>query len=442
MSLAIKFLLKNRALRYTHFRNYLLMRLTLILSLHMQITLVSYMVYKLTKDAFSVGMMGLAEVIPAIGFSLVSGHFVDTREKKGLLVKCVVGYMLLSAFYFLLSLPSFQSYAGVDFTVWLIYAGVFFGGFLRAFVSPSAFAFMGQLVPRKQYQNATTWSSTSWQAGAVLGPLVGGFVLAASDFTFSMAAILCMQIIPLFAVLRIPRHPHNAPARKEPIMKSLGEGLNFVFRTQVILSTLALDMFAVLFGGAVALLPVFADEILKTGEIGYGWMRAAPGIGTVITLAILSFAPLKKNAGKKLFACIAGFGVTTIIFGLCAEIGGTHSLFSIANFHISGGFLLAFSMLMIGGALDGVSVVIRGTILQLYTPDNMRGRVAAVNTMFISSSNELGALESGFTAKLMGTVPAVIFGGCMTMVVVGVTYVAAPMLRALKLNPSDSESKT
>jgi MFS family permease len=418
------------------------MRFTLILSLHMQITLVTYMVYRLTKDAFSVGMMGLAEVIPAIGFSLISGHFVDTHEKKGLLLKCVIGYILLSAFYFLLALPSFQSAVGMNTTVWLIYAGVFFGGFLRAFVSPSAFALMGKLVPRKQYQNATTWSSTSWQAGAVLGPLVGGFVLAASDFKFSLFTILCIQLIPLIATIRIPKQPHNAPAQKESISKSLGEGLNFVFRNQVILSTLALDMFAVLFGGAVALLPVFADEILKTGEIGYGWMRAAPGIGTVLTLAVLSFAPLKKNPGYKLFACIAGFGISTILFGLCANIGGTHSLFSIAGFQISGGFLLAFSMLLIGGALDGVSVVIRGTILQLYTPDNMRGRVAAVNTMFISSSNELGALESGFTAKLMGTVPATVFGGCMTIVVVGVTYIAAPLLRTLKLNPSESESKT
>lgn len=442
MSLAIKFLLKNRALRYTHFRNYLLMRFTLILSLHMQITLVSYMVYRLTKDAFSVGMMGLAEVIPAIGFSLISGHFVDTREKKGLLLKCIIGYMLLSAFYFILSLPSLQKAIGVSNTVWLIYAGVFFGGFLRAFVSPSAFALMGKLVPRKQYQNATTWSSTSWQAGGVLGPLIGGFVLAATDFKFALLTILCIQILPLFTTLRIPRQAHNAPERKEPIMKSLGEGLNFVFRTQVILSTLALDMFAVLFGGAVALLPVFADEILKTGEIGYGWMRAAPGIGTVLTLAVLSFAPLKKNPGYKMFACIAGFGVSTILFGLCGEIGGTHPLFTIADFPISGGFLLAFFMLLIGGALDGVSVVIRGTILQLYTPDNMRGRVAAVNTMFISSSNELGALESGFTAKLMGTVPATVFGGCMTIVVVGVTYVAAPLLRTLKLNPSESENRT
>ena len=439
LSLAIKFLLKNRALKYTHFRNYLLMRVVLILTLHAQITVVSYMMYRLTKDALSLVMMGLAEVIPAIGFSLISGHFVDIKEKRGLLFKCVIGYVLLSVFYLILSLHSFQAFAGLRLTTWLIYTGVFIGGILRAFVSPAAFALMGQLVPRKQYPNAITWSSTSWQAGAVIGPLIGGFLLGYGSFTFAFITILCVQVIPIVAVLRIPRQPHNAPATKEPMMKSLGEGLNFVFRNQVILSTLALDMFAVLFGGAVALLPVFADEILKTGEIGYGWMRAAPGIGTVLTLMILSFAPLKKNPGIKLFACIAGFGITTIVFGLCGEWGGTDTLFRILNFNVSGGFLLAFSMLLLGGALDGVSVVIRGIILQLYTPDNMRGRVAAVNTMFISSSNELGAMESGLTAKLMGTVPAVVFGGVMTIVVVGVTYVAAPALRVLTLNPPEKK---
>ena len=202
------------------------------------------------------------------------------------------------------------------------------------------------------------------------------------------------------------------------MMKSLSEGLRFVFNSQVILAALALDMFAVLFGGAVALLPIFADDILKVGEVGYGWLRAAPGIGSIITLLILSFVPLKKNPGIKLLLSIAGFGITTIVFGLSTS------------------FVLSFVMLTLGGLFDAVSVVIRGTILQLYTPDAMRGRVAAVNTMFISSSNELGALESGVTARLMGTVPAVVFGGVMTMIVVAATYVRAPILKVLKLDPN------
>jgi hypothetical protein len=244
--------------------------------------------------------------------------------------------------------------------------------------------------------------------------------------------VCIIEVVGLIALIRIPRQD-ILKKEKEPISKSLGEGLRFVFRTQIILAALSLDMFAVLFGGAVALLPVYAVDILKVGEVGFGWMRAAPGIGSVLTLLILSFIPLNKKAGIKLMLCIAGFGVTTIVFGYCGYFG-TETFATVAGLNISWGFVIAFMMLLIGGMFDAVSVVIRGTILQVYTPDSMRGRVAAVNTMFISSSNELGAMESGVTAKWMGTVPAVVFGGIMTMVVVGVTWVSAPMLKSLKLH--------
>lgn len=264
-------------------------------------------------------------------------------------------------------------------------------------------------------------------------------MIAIGGFQFSLVSVAVIEAISLVALLRIPKQ-QILKKEKEPVMKSLGEGIKFVFSTQIILAALSLDMFAVLFGGAVALLPVYADDILKVGEVGYGWMRAAPGIGSVITLFILSFIPLKKKPGIKLLLCIAGFGVTTIIFGYCGAIGGSASLFSIAGFGISWGFIIAFAMLLAGGMFDAVSVVIRGTILQLYTPDAMRGRVAAVNTMFISSSNELGAMESGITARWMGTVPAVVVGGCLTLVVVGVTWLAAPMLRKLNIE-ADTRKK-
>jgi MFS family permease len=381
-------------------------------------------------------MLGLWEVIPAIGVSFFSGHFVDLKEKKGLLMQCLSGYLLLSLFFVGLAWPHIQDHMSAHYIVWLIYAGIFAGGALRAFLSPASFAMMGLLVPRELYANATTWSSASWQTGAVLGPLLGGFMIAVSGFWVSLISVGGMEIIAFLALLRIPKQPIMKKG-KEPILKSLGEGLRFVFHTQVILAALSLDMFAVLFGGAVALLPVYADDILKVGEIGYGWMRAAPGIGSVIALVILSFIPLKTNPGIKLLLSIAGFGITTIFFGYCAFFG-TDFICSISGFGISWGFIIAFGMLLLGGLLDAISVVIRGTILQVYTPDSMRGRVAAVNTMFISSSNELGAMESGLTAKWMGTVPAVVFGGCMTMVVVAVTWFAAPMLRSLKL---DGEGK-
>lgn len=373
------------------------------------------MAYRLTKDPLTLGMIGLWEVIPAIGFSLFSGHFVDQREKRNLLLWCIIGFTLLAVFYFGLSLNAVRDILGVKHTVWLIYLGVFTGGAIRAFASPSNFALLGLLVPKRLYANATTWSSTAWQMGAVIGPLLGGMLIAHIGFTNSLAAVFVAKMVALIFISRISRKPIMQKT-KEPVLQSLKEGLNFVFSTQIILAAFALDMFAVLFGGAVALLPVYADEILKVGEVGYGWLRAAQGIGAIVTLGILSFIPLKTNAGKKLLICVAGFGVTTIIFGL------------------SNIFLLSFAMLMLGGMFDAVSVVIRGTILQLYTPDDKRGRVAAVSTMFISSSNELGAAESGFTARLMGTVTAVVFGGCMTLAVVAATYLKAPKLRKLRLD--------
>ncbi len=388
----------------------------------MQTAIISYLVYRITHDKLALGLLGIWEVIPAIGFSLFSGHFVDLREKKMLLLQCVAGYLLLSLFYVILSLPSFYKYAGVSGTVHLIYVCIFIGGALRAFISPATFSLQAMLIPREEYANATTWSSTAWQIGAVAGPLLAGVMIAMSGFEISLASVFILQLVSLVAILLIPRQPILKKG-KEPILKSLKQGLRFVFSNQIVLAALSLDMFAVLFGGAVALLPVYADDILKVGEVGYGWMRAAPGIGSVMTLFILSFMPLKKSPGSKLLLCIGGFGISTIIFG------------------ISTNFILSFIMLIAGGMFDAVSVVIRGTILQLRTPDAMRGRVAAVNTMFISSSNELGAAESGLTAKWMGTVPAVIFGGCMTLVVVGVTYFAAPMLRLFSLDMKHGEEK-
>lgn len=415
MRTGIRFLLKNKVLRYKQFRNYLTLRLTVILALNMQMTIVSYLVYQLTKDPLSLGMLGLWEVIPAIGFSLISGPIVDPREKRTLMVQCLVGYLLLAAFYVLLAWPRFHATAGVQLTVWLIYFAVFIGGALRAFLSPSNFSLLGLLVPRELYANATTWSSTAWQLGAVIGPLLGGAMIAISGFEISLISVFAILVISFITILRIPKQTIHQKVR-EPIFKSLQEGLRFVFNTKVILAALALDMFAVLFGGAVALLPVYADDILKVGEVGYGWLRAAPGIGAIVTLIILSFIPLKKDVGIKLLLSIAGFGLTTIVFG------------------VSDIFIISFAMLLAGGLLDSVSVVIRGTILQLYTPDHMRGRVAAVNTMFISSSNELGALESGVTARWMGTVPAVVFGGCMTLLTVAFTYWKVPSLRKIELD--------
>jgi hypothetical protein len=234
-------------------------------------------------------------------------------------------------------------------------------------------------------------------------------------------------MISFFSLSKVPEQP-VFKKDKEPVLRSLTEGIRFVFGKQIILAVLSLDMFAVLFGGAVALLPVFADDILRVGEVGFGWLRAAPAIGAVFTLAILSVAPVHRGHGFKLLACFLGYGMSVVVFGYCAQLGGITPFARVMGVNISWGFLIAFSMLVVGGMLDSVNIVIRHTILQLFTPDEMRGRVAAVNTIFISSSNELGAMESGLTARWMGTVPAVVFGGIMCGVVVGITWLVAPSL--------------
>lgn len=411
----ISFLIKNKTLRYKEFRSYLTMRVALIMGVNMQLTIVSYMIYQLTKDPLSLGIIGLCEVIPAIGFSFFTGHIADQHEKRNMLMWCLAGFVAISLIYIVLSLPALLDSAGSSVIVTGMYACIFIGGAMRAFASPANFALMGLLVPRKNLPNASTWSSTAWQIGAVIGPLIAGGLMAITSYTLSFVVVFLLLCISLAALYRIKRKPLKHKP-KAPVLQSLKEGLRFVFNTQIILAALALDMFAVLFGGAVALLPVYASDILNVGEVGFGWLRAAPGLGAIATLLILSFLPLKKNAGQKLLISIAGYGLTIIIFG------------------ISTNFYLSFAMLMFGGMLDAVSVVIRMTILQLHTPDDMRGRVAAVNTMFISSSNELGAAESGFTARWMGTVTAVVFGGIMTVVVVTATALKAPKLRKLEFD--------
>lgn len=420
MRYSIRFLIKNKVLHYAVFRRYLTFRVLLVFALNMQLTIVSYWVYQLTKDPLSLGLIGLAEVIPAIICSFFSGHFVDQSEKRNLLLLCNVSYLFLSGAFMLLSSEVSLNYLGTSLTLWGVYSCVFIGGVIRAFLGPSSFSMIGLLVPRKLYPNATTWTGLAWQIGVVCGPLLGGFIISWLNYTLSLSCVWLLQFIALFFMLSIPRQP-ILKKEKEPIFKSLLEGIRFVFKTEIILAVLALDMFAVLFGGPEALLPVFADDILQVGEVGYGWLRAAPGIGAISTLLLLSWVPIKTKAGIKMLVCVAGFGLSTIIFGF-SDI-----------------FLLSFMMLWMGGMFDAVSVVIRGTILQMHTPDAMRGRVAAVNTMFISSSNELGALESGVAARFLGAVPAVIMGGCITLLVVWITYIKAPILK--KVNFTNSPKK-
>ena len=401
------------ALRYKEFNIFLLVRFAMVFAWSMQFIVIEWQVYSMTKDPLSLGIIGLMEVIPAVSMALFAGHIVDQKEKRNLLMKCILGFSVISFGLFILSLPSVIETYETKVILYGIYALVFLGGLVRAFLGPTIFSLIALIVPKKTYPNAATWSSTTWQLASVLGPALAGFSISFIGVHWSMCIIFGFSLIALAALFKISKKPILNPKIGEPVFQSLKEGLNFVFKTRAILGALTLDMIAVLFGGAVALLPIFAQDILHVGSEGFGVLRAAPAVGAAITMLGSTRFPLHKNAGKKLLFAVFGFGICMIVFGLSTY------------------FWLSVIALFLSGAVDGVSMIIRQTILQLKTPDNMRGRVASVNSMFVGSSNELGAFESGVTAKLMGTVTAVVFGGTMTLLTVGLTAIVSPGFRKL-----------
>jgi MFS family permease len=403
------------ALRYREFNLFLLLRFVMVFAWSMQFIIIEWEVYSLTKSALSLGMIGLMEVIPAIGMALFAGHIVDQKEKKGMLLKCIFGFAIISLGLFLLTWPKIVSDWSTETVLYSIYFLVFLGGLVRAFLGPSVFSLMSLIVPKKAYPNAATWSSSVWQIGSVVGPAVAGFSITLLGVHWSMCVIFACSVVALLLLTQISKKPILNPKIGEPVLESLKEGIKFVYNNKSILGALTLDMVAVLFGGAVALLPIFAQDILKVGPEGFGILRAAPAVGALLTMFVAAHLPFYKNAGIKLLAAIFGFGVCIIVFGL------------------STWFWLSVFALFMSGVTDGISVVIRQTILQLKTPDSMRGRVAAVNSIFVGSSNELGAFESGLTAKLMGTVTAVVFGGSMTLLIVIFTGIKLPGFRTLDL---------
>lgn len=404
------------ALRFREFNIFLIVRFAMVFAWTMQFVVIEWEVYSLTKDPLSLGIIGLMEVIPAVLLALFAGHIVDQSEKRNLLVKCILGFSVISFGLFLLTWPRIVSDWSTHLVLYLIYFLVFLGGIVRAFLGPTIFSLFALTVPKKVYPNAATWSSSVWQMGAVLGPALAGLTISWIGVHWSMCLIFGFSLIALISLLQIPTKPILNPKIGENIWKSLGEGIQFVWNTKVVLNALALDMFAVLFGGAVALLPVFAQDILKVGSEGFGLLRAAPAVGACIIMFTSAYFPLTKRAGMKLLTAIFVFGLCIIVFGL------------------SNLFWLSVMALFISGMADGISMIIRQTILQLKTPDHMRGRVSSVNSMFVGSSNELGAFESGLTAKLMGTVTAVVFGGTMTILTVLVTAGISPKFRKLDLD--------
>jgi len=403
------------ALRFKEFNIFLLVRFVLVFGWSMQFIIIEWQVYTLTKDPLSLGIIGLMEIIPAFTMALFAGHIVDQSEKRNLLAKCIAAFSFISFGLFLLTWPRVVEDWTVNSVLYCIYGLVFFGGFLRSFFGPTIFSLVALIVPKKVYPNAATWNSSTWQMASVLGPAFAGACIHWIGVHWSLCVVFGLVISSLIFLFKIPPKPILNPKIGEPISQSLKEGVRFVFKTKAILGAITLDMVAVLFGGAVALLPVFAQDILKVGPEGFGVLRAAPAVGAFLTMLVTAYIPISRHAGMKLLIAIFGFGLCIIVFG------------------ISSVFWISVIALFFSGVTDGVSMVIRQTILQLKTPDDMRGRVASVNSMFVGSSNELGAFESGLTAKLMGAVSAVVFGGTMTLITVVTTGIVSPSFRKLDL---------
>ena len=386
-------------------------RFTFIMSLRMMGTLVGWWIYELTNDPFAIGLIGLSEVIPAVSMALYAGHVIDVSEKRKMLLRGVSLYACIALLLFFLSSDlSTSRFSNKTISIF-IYALIFCTGIIRSFTGPVFSAVLASVVPRNLLQNATTWSQGSWLSASVTGHALGGFLIAWIGINGTLIVICSLQIVAFIILTRLKPKPSVQHTGEKRTWESVKEGLRFVFRTKEILGAFSLDMFAVLFGGAVAMVPVYAKDILHIGPMGFGWLNAAIDIGAIFSVILLTIYPMKNAQGRKLLFAVAGFGCCIILFAL------------------SKWFFLSFLALLVAGMLDGISVVVRGTVMQLRTPDHMRGRVSSVGSMFINSSNELGQFESGVAARLMGVVPSVVFGGCMTLLVVVITWFKAPTLR-------------
>jgi len=401
------------ALRYREFRSYLGMRFFFTFAYQMQAVVLGLYIYHLTRDPLPLAFIGLCEAIPSISIALYGGYVADKSEKRGLVLK-IFSSVLICSIVMLVS-TSQQMHLPKNIILTILYSMIFCIGLARGFFGPTTFSLMGQIIPKKLYPNGATWSSSSWQFASILGPVTGGMVYAHYGITTCYSVIVIFISIALICILFLKKHPPTF-IPQESIFQSLKEGVQFVFKSKMMLGALSLDLFSVLFGGAVALLPIIAEEVLHVGAEGAGIMRAAAAVGSVLTMLIMTKFPPMNKPWRNLLIAVTGFGISIICYGLSTS------------------FYLTLFFLFCEGAFDSVSVVIRSTIMQLLTPDKMRGRVSAVNSMFIGSSNEIGAFESGLTAKLMRTVPAVVFGGSMTLGIAFITYLKTKNLLPLTLN--------
>ncbi len=404
------------AFRYSNFTLFVVARFFLVAALEMQSVAVGWQVYEITRRPLDLGLVGLAQFLPVILLFLAAGHAADRFNRKRLVLLCYVGFAACYAVLFEIARVRMHK-------VTFIYAVLVLLGVVRAFNAPAARSLLPQLVPMEFFPSAVAWNATIFQGATILGPALGGLLYAAFGGPAGVYGIaLVVTVLAIITLLRVtltqPEREHE-----ELSARSVLAGLRYIWTHKIILGSISLDLFAVLLGGAVALLPVYAREILRTGPWGLGLLRAAPGVGAAMMAILLAHRPLRQRVGKIMLFCVAGFGAFTLVFGI------SHSL------------VLSLVSLVLVGASDMVSVVVRGTLVQIATPDAVRGRVNAVDMIFIGASNELGEFESGVTAHWFGAVPAVILGGVGTLVVVALWAWLFPELRnANQLTPVEEET--
>jgi MFS family permease len=407
------------ALRYPEFRGLIGAVFLLTLAQLAQEIALGYELYLRTHDPLTLGFIGLAEVIPFIVLALLGGHLADRREKRNLLLGSLAVMALASV---ALLWVAHDASLPLSFFLIACYASVALIGFARGFYAPAASALKSFLVQREHFGNAATWSSAGWQGGAVLGPMLGGFLYAAFGLTGTLWVALALVLVAALLIARIqPRGVPPMPEGEVNLWQSMREGIDFVRKTPIIFYSISLDLFSVLFGGVVAILPIYAEDILKAGPQGLGVMRAAPSVGAMLTLLVCAWLPPTGKAWRNLLLAVAGFGIATLVFA------------------VSPWFWLSVFALFCTGAFDSVSVIIRSTILQVFPPDHLRGRVQAVNSVFLSCSNELGAFESGLAAHVLGTVRSVVCGGIVTMSIVSWVALRSNALFAVRLQQAEPQ---
>lgn len=399
------------ALRVPNFRRYIVGLFAFTMGIQMQGTIVGWQIYELTHDKLALGLIGLAEALPFIGFALYAGHVADRHDRRRVSVTALS--VLAGCSSLLLALPILLPSAP-GLVTRLIYAVIVTSGVARSFLQPARQALGQELVPRALFHNAITWRSGSWQLAAVLGPAVGGVLYAMGGARVAYTGDVLLTIIGLLMFASVRHRSVIDPGHTDAIGESLASGVRFVFGEPILLGALTLDLFSVFFGGATALLPVYAAEILHVGPGGLGLLRAAPAVGAVVMSLAIVHRPPWQRAGRSLLLAVTAFGLFTIGFGL------------------STWFWVSVAMLVAAGASDMVSVSIRSNLLQTLTPPHLFGRVSAVNNVFVGSSNEIGMFESGVTARLFGTVPSVVAGGVATLFVVGITFAKNRALRDLR----------